>query len=224
MALSNYTELLAAIRTETNKSTTGITDAAIADAVTRCEAKMNRKLRLREMETTTTTSYNPASNSLSDRTVSLPTGYVELIHLFAKVSTADDTTYVEVPYIDPGRIADYYDRTSLYYTLRDAIEINSTVSSANTLLFHYLKKWDIATDTTNWLLTNYPDAYLYGSLMECELHTMNDERVGLWKSLFREAMRELNDLSNRGRDDAELDTSQIAMMCGERSLFNILTG
>lgn len=33
---------------------------------------------------------------------------------------------------------------------------------------------------TNWLLTNHPDVYLFGSLAEAESYIGNDERVPLW--------------------------------------------
>ena len=33
---------------------------------------------------------------------------------------------------------------------------------------------------TNWLITNAPDIYLYGTMLEAEPFIMNDERVQLW--------------------------------------------
>ena len=35
-------------------------------------------------------------------------------------------------------------------------------------------------DSVNWLMTNAPDIYLYGSMLEAEPFIMNDERVQLW--------------------------------------------
>lgn len=40
---------------------------------------------------------------------------------------------------------------------------------------------------TNWLLTNHPDAYLFGSLVEAEGMIGNDERIPLWKQRRDEA-------------------------------------
>lgn len=221
MALSNYTELLAAVRTELDISTSGISDAAIADAVTRAEAKINRRGRFREGEQLSYATYSSGSRYLA-----LPSGFVELLNLRIKVATAADTTYVPVNYVDPQRIHEYYDTASdqtFYYTLRDQIELSHEPVSDHRVMMHYLKKWDIATDSTNWLLTNYPDIYLYGSLVECEAHVRDDQRIPVWKSLFDQGIRDLNKLSERNRDDAELSTAQVAGM-SNRSLFNILTG
>ena len=38
------------------------------------------------------------------------------------------------------------------------------------------------TNTTNWLLTNHPDAYVYGALSEAEPFIPDDPRVGIWKA------------------------------------------
>lgn len=225
MALSNYTDLQAAVRSEIDiASTAALSNATIVDAITRAEAKINRKARFREMETLAYDTYVAGTVAIADRTMSIPTGFVEMIGLQHKVASADDDTYKEVKYVAPGRIHEYYTQTNnLYYTLRQDVEFNTNVDSAHTIRFHYLKKWDIATDSTNWLLTNYPDVYLYGALVECSLHMVDDKRVPVWKALFDQGLKDLNLLSQRNRDDAELDTSEVARVAGQ-STFNILTG
>lgn len=223
MALTTYAELLAAVRTELDISTSGITDASVADAVTRCEAKINRRARFREMEQLAYATYAAGTNSIDDRTLAVPTGMLELINLRVKKASDDDSNYIEVKYVDPGRIHEYYGESGLRYTLRDQLEFSTAVSVNHTVMMHYLKKWSIAADSTNWLLTNFPDVYLYGSLAECEMHVRNDQRIPLWKSLFDEGIAELNTMDERGRDDSELDTSEVMKMSRYNS-YNILTG
>jgi len=228
MALTNYTTLQAAIEEEIDTSGGPEMVAAIPDFITRCEAKINRRLRLREMEQLAYTTYAAGTVALADRLLALPTGYVEMIMpLRAKVATADDTTYEELRYVDPGKISMYYGTAAaageLAYTLRDQIEFSSPVGSAHTIMMHFIKGWSIATTATNWLLTNYPDVYLYGSLVEASVFIVADDRAVGWKTLFEEAMRDLQELSERGRDDAELDTSEIAGMSRQNG-FNILLG
>lgn len=228
MALTTYAELQTAVITELDRTGNTEFTTAVPDFVNRCEAKINRKLRLREMETLAYATYSAGTVELADRLLALPSGYVEMIMpLRAKVSTADDTTYTELKYVDPGKISMYYGTAGtaddLRYTLRDQIEFASPVSSDHLIMMHFIKGWDLATDTTNWLLTNYPDAYLYGTLMEASVFIIDDTRAAGWKLLFDEVMRDLQELSERGRDDAELDTSEIASMSDNRG-FNILTG
>ena len=45
----------------------------------------------------------------------------------------------------------------------------------------------------NWLLTEHPDAYLYGALIQAETRLIEDARVVLWKRLWDEALAELAD-------------------------------
>jgi len=227
MALTTYLELQTAVQTELDITETGFV-AAIPDMVKRCEAKINRRARLREMETLAYATYAAGTAALGDRLLALPVGYIEmLMPLRIKPSTAADTAYEELRYVDPARIVEYYGASAtagrLSYTLRDQIEFSAPVGSDHLVMMHYLKGWDLATDTSNWLLTNYPDVYLYGTLSEAEGFMRNDERIVLWKTLFEEGLADLNELSERGRDDAELDVSELASM-GDRSTFNILNG
>jgi hypothetical protein len=224
MALSNYTELQAAVRTEVNKTTSGIADAVIVDAITKCEAKLNRRLRLREMETLATATYNASDKTIESRQVAMPTGYIEMIDLRIKKLSQTDDNYDEVPYVPPQRIHEYYAYDTFWYTLRDQLEINRFTGGTDyELLMHYFKKWDIATDSTNWLLTNYPDVYLYGALIDADLHVQDKELLAEWRGMFKEGIKDLNELSKRGRDDAELSTREVSRM-SNRGTFNILTG
>lgn len=228
MALTTYAELQTSVITELDRTGNTEFTTAVPDFVNRCESKLNRKLRLREMEQLAYATYSVGTNALADRLLAMPSGYVELIPpLRGKVATADDTTYEEIPYVDPGKISLHYGSATtagqLRYTLRDQLEFSAPVGSEHTIMMHFIKGWDLATDTTNWLLTNYPDAYLYGTLMEASVFIIDDTRAAGWKLLFDEVMRDLQELSERGRDDAELDTSEIASMSDNRG-FNILTG
>ena len=234
MALSNYTELQAAVATELNRSGDSIVTDVIPDFVKRAEVKINRRARLREMETLAYVTY-----STTTRFVELPDGtdvngvrvgpYVELLNLRIKKASEDDTKYKEVEFIDSEFIHEYYedpaDGEGFKYTLRKSVEMNRLPLTDHVLMMHYLKAWDIAGDSTNWLLTNYPDCYLYGALSEAEGFIRRDERIALWKQLFEESLVELNRLSERGRDEdrLQLSTAEISNM-SERSGFDILKG
>ena len=227
MALSNYTELQAAVRTEISVDISGITDPAIVDAIARAEAKVNRRTRLREAEQLATATYAAGTTAIEDRLLALPTGMKEMLNLRIKKVSETDDNYVQCQFLSPRLIADKYSTSStgtMYYTLRDQLEFSHPVAEDHEVMMHYLKRWDIATDSTNWLLTNYPDVYLYGACGECELHLHQDERVPIWKSLFEQALNELNRLDSRSRDDTILDTSEVAGMSSCRAGYNILTG
>ena len=41
-------------------------------------------------------------------------------------------------------------------------------------------------------MANYPDALLYGSLLEAEPYLMNDARVQTWANLYNQAIARIN--------------------------------
>ena len=55
------------------------------------------------------------------------------------------------------------------------------------------------TNTTEAMLTDNPDIYLYGALLEAEPFIMNDERVGLWAQGFQQAVSDLQEQDNKDR-------------------------
>ncbi len=220
MALSNYTELQAAVRTEmANVSTGGLSADALADAIKRAEAKINRLTRGRQQQVLATDTMTSAS-----RFVDPPAGMMEWINVRVKKATEADTAYVNADYAAPERIADYYSDTTCKYwfTMRQQFEFAKAVTVDHTVQFDYIKAWDIATDTTNWLLTTFPDIYLYGSCVEVSVH-MRSAAVTMFKTMFDEAINDFNELEQSNRDDSQLDVSELAAM-SDRDRYNILRG
>ena len=50
------------------------------------------------------------------------------------------------------------------------------------------------TNPTNWLLTICPNAYLYGALLAAQPYLINDERIPMIQSLYRQAVDGLNSI------------------------------
>ena len=48
-------------------------------------------------------------------------------------------------------------------------------------------------------MTNAPDIYLYGTMLEAEPFIMNDERVPLWALGFEKAVANLQEQDNKDR-------------------------
>jgi hypothetical protein len=88
-------------------------------------------------------------------------------------------------------------------------------NSATTLQVNYYKKLDTLSDsnTTNTILTNYPELYLYGSLAESAPFIMQDERINTWGTLYKEALKNANETSSRGSTTSsplQMSTPQVA--------------
>ena len=52
------------------------------------------------------------------------------------------------------------------------------------------------SNTTNWLLTEAPDVYLYGSLVHSAPYLADDARTAVWAQIFGAAMQRLNQSSD----------------------------
>lgn len=51
----------------------------------------------------------------------------------------------------------------------------------------------------NWILTDYPQAYLYGSLLQAAAYIGDDPRVPLWKAGYDEALERLMSAGKQAR-------------------------
>lgn len=55
------------------------------------------------------------------------------------------------------------------------------------------------TTTTNWLLDQHPDAYLFGSLLQAEFFGWNDQRLPLIQTKLQSIIDDINKAGNRKR-------------------------
>jgi hypothetical protein len=154
-----------------------------------------------------------------------------------KRSTAQlDTQYSAVPadYLSPIRLqildgstnpvepistaqmlqlrADNYDHTGkpTHYALTaGGLELYPTPDVVyNASLVYYARVAALSgANTTNWLLTEAPDAYLYGSLVHSAPYLKDDAKVAVWDGLYKAAMDNLNATS----DDAKYGGSGLVM-------------
>jgi hypothetical protein len=88
----------------------------------------------------------------------------------------------------------------------------------------YVKKWDIATDATNWLLTNHPDIYLSGAMFYALPFIKDDQRAMIFKQQWMDAKQQLQAIADRDADRDTLDTRDVALLQNQRYSFNVLTG
>ena len=53
-----------------------------------------------------------------------------------------------------------------------------------------------ASNPTNWMLANHPDAYLYGALMQSAPWLRNDERLPMWQQAFAQILDDIQSNSD----------------------------
>ena len=189
MALANYTDLKAAVATALSRTDK---TAEIVDWVTLAEKRLNRNLRLLQMETT-------ASLTLSAdaTTIALPTGFLELIDLYYDSDFWQPTQHTRVD-VDFLGEADSKARPN-HFTISDTLVFDRPADQAYAMTMVYYKAWDLASDTTNWLMTNAPDAYLYSTLIASCPTTRNWSNAAQWADYLKASLKDLNTLDARNR-------------------------
>ena len=160
------------------------------------EADIKRKVRHWKME-------KRATVELDDQYSRVPTDWLETIRFYL---SAGDTFELEL-----ASRAELLNRrmhaqnTSLrprYYTMSDgAFEIYPTPDASYTAELLYYAENDAlsSSNTTNWLLTDYPDVYLYGALTHTAPFLGEDARLPIWAQLYQSALDGVNMASEKSR-------------------------
>ena len=88
-----------------------------------------------------------------------------------------------------------------YTILGDNVLFGPTPDSAYDYSMTYYKSFTALSDaaTTNWIILNAPDLYLYGTLLQAEPFLMNDNRVALWERAVRQIIADLQEQDNKDR-------------------------
>jgi hypothetical protein len=209
MTISTYTELKAAVADYMNRSDL---TSQIVDFITMAEGDINTVSRLIHQETTATVTIVAGQDYNT-----LPTGFQEAIDFYYS------DTLEKLEQIPFGKLNDYRLLSSSttrpeYYAVSDKIYYEATPDAGYTAKMAYLKKWDIASDSTNWLLTNHPAAYLYGALVHAEPFLANDARIVTWKAMWQDKLDMLNRLSAKNRGNAKLGVD-VGMVTGRYNIY-----
>lgn len=222
MTIGNYTQLQTAITTWLVR--TDLPNSQILDFITLAEAKLNRALRLLQQETLATVTLSSAAS-----TASLPSRFLELISFKWTDITGGPTqkSLGEVADIGVGLGSS----RPQYFALSSNFVFERTADAAYTLNCRYYKSWNIAADTTNWLLTNAPDAYLYYALDAAGIYVRkppaqiaDTEDQVTWAGLAMGIIQELNNLDARSRKGATLSVDSALLTYRRAGSFDINRG
>ncbi len=66
-------------------------------------------------------------------------------------------------------------------------------------LYYYQKIPALVTYSANWLLTHYPQVYLFGSLVAAEAFLGSDPRISTWGNLYDNAIQKIGGATDRNK-------------------------
>ena len=196
MALSNYDELKASVADFLNRDDL---PSQIPDFITLAETQMNREVRHYRME-------KRATAELDTQYTQLPTDFLQPIRFV--ITAADISTLEQVSALEISKLREANNNTvgrPVNYSILDSsIEVFPAPDTTYTLELLYYEKIDALNsgNASNWMLSNYPEAYLYGSLMHSAPFLQEDNRITVWAALYEKAINDINTESERSKTSA----------------------
>lgn len=195
MALANYTDLQASIADTLNRDDL---TASIPNFIVLAEAALNRDLRHWRNE-------NRAIAPVSTRYTALPSDFIEPI----RMELSDDKTKVSLMShyeMQTQREAsgDKVGKPLNYNITQGEVELYPTPDSTYNLEMYYYGKIPAlsSSNATNDVLTYFPDAYLYGSLLHTAPYLGDDQRTQVWASLYQSTVNAINTQSDSAKQGA----------------------
>ena len=178
MAITTYAELQSAIASWLARDDL---TAYIPDFITLFEAAAARRLKVRLQETTTT--LTPSSG-----VATVPSDYLGHRRVTWTGSPIHDLSYVAPPiysgYLDSGA------GIPTVFTIEGS-SLRVAPSDDTDLTLDYYARTAAVSGSLNWLFTNHPDAYLFGSLCEANAFNKDVDPAGLWKARRDEVFDEI---------------------------------
>lgn len=217
-----YTGLKASIADWLNRAD-ATTIAAIPDFIVLAEAQMHRRLIGRQRQGMPIPRRlilrSDASFATNNEYTAVPTDIAGPINfqLTATVGgTILDLDYLEPVNLQAMKSAAYANGTPtsipfpgwpVYYTvIGSELQIFPVADQAYTGELTYIKRLAAASTLTNFILTDYPDAYLYGALVQSAPYLKDDSRITVWGTLFTAALDDICNADPMPTDKSTLRT------------------
>lgn len=184
MAITTYAELQTAIATWEHRTGDTTYTNSVTDFIALCEADMQVRCKLLEFETTSTV-------TITSGTGSLPTGFLGIRSAYWVASPNYPLRYVTPDKYDDLRGNDTGDAD--YYTISGSSILTTPMGSGSLVITGPVKFTALSgSNTTNAILSNFPDAYLYGTLYQGALFRQDDAAAQKWLALFDKAIDRIN--------------------------------
>lgn len=185
MALASYTDLLASVASWMNRTDLG---SVIPDFVTIAESRIARDLRARKQLTSAT-----LATVGGTRNVALPTDWLQFDSVVVGTNPAVSAQFAPIEHLNIRYPDSVWSGIPVVYSIDgDNMVFGPTPDDVYTITASYFARFpDLATNSTNWLLTNFPNVYLYACLREGALYTMNKDAAAAWHELYKAAVQEV---------------------------------
>ena len=193
MPITTYAELKTNIADFLNRDDlTSVSSTFVSLA----EADLNRQIRHWRQEKRSTAEIDTQYSAI-------PADMLEVIRFYI---TSGDTRPLEL--ISQAEMLDRKFRNlntsgqpAYYAVTAGELEVYPVPDGTYTSELYYFGKTDALSDsnTSNWILEHYPDAYLYGSLIHSAPYLKDDARIQVWAALYQSAIDSINQANEKAK-------------------------
>jgi len=194
MALTTYTELKTSLADWLNRSDL---TSVIPDFISLAEAQIERQLRTRQMIVRANATFAAAAeygtvpdDFLETKSIKLNTNPITALQ-FQTIDAMDSLS--NTTYLSSGKPL-YFSVVGSQFRL---LPIPDGAYTAELVYYAKLTKLS-STVATNFLLTQAPDVYLYGALLQAAPYLQDDARISVWSSLYAAGLEQLQIADDRG--------------------------
>ena len=187
MALATYSDLKTSLANWLNRS--DLTTEIAEDFIVLAEKDFNSKLRVRKMIT-------QSAITVDSELVALPTGFLQVRDFYIlEGGVKYPLNYITPAQMDQIKGTSTSGMPSTYTILGDNLRFAPVPSSSYSGIINHYKEFDplSSSNTSNYILTNHPAIYLYGSLYHASnfLGGIDPQRVQQWQQLYTTALERL---------------------------------
>jgi hypothetical protein len=188
MSITTYAELQTAVASWLNR---GDLTSNITDFITLAEAQLSAEVRGRLMDTKTT-----LTTVIGVNTVTLPTDMLEMRRFQVTGSYNQPLSYRTPDEQSIDFSANSSGQPIVFTVIGANAELAPVPDAVYSLELTYRQRIPAlsASNTTNWLLTAWPNAYLYAALLAATPFIMNDARLPVWQALYKQAIDGINEI------------------------------
>jgi len=190
MAITNYSTLQTAIANWLHRSDL---TSVIPDFIRLAESRINRTLSSRGTETEIV-----LTAITSSAFVNLPSDFGTPITLWLESFVPRRELILK-----QASALDYMPINSVptFWAIKSRqIQFDCIASGDFPLRLRYVQNLDLSTSNTNYILTNYPDIYLFGALVEAANYIRDNEQLQLWQQKFDLAISEAQSSENTSKN------------------------
>ena len=190
MSLQTYTDLTAALGSWLQRSDLA---ALLPNFVQLFEACANRRLRVRQQEATI--ALTPSGGAAA-----LPSDYLAWRRLTWTGNPRQELSLAEPSWLQAA-YPDLPAGIPKVFTIEGGNILTMPLDPSNVALelVYFQQIPALAANSTNWLMSQHPDLYLFGALTEAQAYPVNPDTAALWKARRDELFDEIERLSNKSR-------------------------